>query len=292
MGDFFIFAYIPNLFNMKYSYLVVYFLFATTFALSQNKEKIKGSKTVVEKPIEIGEFKALEIEDNLTVFLEKGEKNEVIVETDDNLHEVISTDIKEKTLRIYTSKEISSYKKLNIKIKYTNDLKSVAAKNIAIINAIEAVQLDSITFKTKDYAKLYLNVNSKNFTLQSDDKSKIELNLKAEKSKIQLSKNAQIKALITTTDLAFDLYQKTNAIIEGETTNAVIRLDNNSTFTGNNFTIKNADVTTEENSSCIIMADTSLIVDADNSTKIYLLGAPKIEVRKFLGEAQLIKKAK
>nr|WP_315150459.1 DUF2807 domain-containing protein [uncultured Flavobacterium sp.] len=277
---------------MKYSHLVIFFLLTTTLAISQNKEKIKGSKTVVEKPKEIGEFTALEIEDNLTVFLEKGAKNEIKIESDDNLQEAISFDIKEKTLRIYTTKEITSFKKLTLKIKYTNDLKSVTAKNISIINALEAVQLDDITFKSLDFSKLYLNVNSKSFNLISDDKTKVELNLKAEKSKIQLSKNAQVKALITSTDLAFDMYQKSTAIIEGESTNAIIRQDNNSVFTGVNFTIHNADVTAEASAVCNLRADTSLIVDANGTSKIYLLGTPRIEVRKFLGEAQLIKKAK
>ena len=280
------------MYKMKYSHLIVFFLLATTLAIGQNKEKIKGSKVVVEKPKEIGDFTAIEIEDNLTIFLEKGTKNEITIQSDDNLQDIISFDIKEKTLRIYTSKEISSFKKLTLKIKYTNDLKSVTAKNVSIVNALEAVMLDDITFKSLDFAKLYLNVNSKIFNLISDDKSKVELNLKSEKSKIQLSKNAQIKALITSTDLAFDLHQKSTAIIEGESTNTIIRQDNNSVFTGINFTIKNADVTTENEAICNLLADTSLIIDANNTSKIYLLGAPRIEVRKFLGEAQLIKKAK
>lgn len=277
---------------MKYSHLVVFFLLTTTLAIGQNKEKIKGSKTVIEKPKEIGEFTALEIEDNLTVFLEKGAKNEIKIEADDNLQDVISFDIKEKTLRIYTTKEISTFKKLSLRIKYTNDLKSVTAKNVSIINALEAVQLDDITFKSLDFAKLYLNVNSKIFGLISDDKSKVELNLKAEKSKIQLSKTAQLKALINSTDLALDMYQKTTAIIEGESTNAILRQDNNSVFTGVNFTVHNADITTEASAVSNLRADTSLIVDANGSSRIYLLGTPRIEVRKFLGEAQLIKKAK
>lgn len=292
MGDFFIFVLQPKLYKMKYSYLVVFFLLVTTLTIGQNKERIKGSKIVVEKPKEIGDFTALEIEDNLTIFLEKGTKNEIKIDADDNLHDNISFDIKEKTLRIYTSKEISSFKKLVIKITYTNDLKSVVAKNATIVNALEAVILDDITFTSLDFAKLYLNVNSKNFTLISDDKSKIELNLKAEKAKIQLSKNAQIKALATTTDIAFDLYQKATAIIEGDATNAIIRQDNNSVFTGFNLTTKNADVTTQGSAICNLMTDTTLIVDADNTSKIYLVGTPKIEVRKFLGEAQLIKKPK
>lgn len=277
---------------MKYQHLLVFFLLATTCTIAQNKERIKGSKIVLEKPKEIGEFTALEIEDNLTVFLEKGPKNEIKIEADDNLHENISFDLKEKTLRIYTSKEAGGFKKMILHIKYTNDLKSVVAKNASIINALEAVQLDDITFTSLDFAKLYLNVNSKNFALIADDKTKIELNLKSEKSKIQLSKNAQLKALISTKDLAFDMYQKTIATIEGDATNAVIRQDNNSVFNGFNFTIKNAEATTESNAVCNIMADTTLIIDATDSSKINLLGTPKIEVRKFLVEAQLIKKVK
>lgn len=277
---------------MKFQHLLVFLLLATNITFGQNKERIKGSKIVVEKPKEIGEFTALEIEDNLTVFLEKGSKNEIKIEADDNLHENISFDLKEKTLRIYTPKEASSFKKLIVRIKYTNDLKSVVAKNIAIVNAIEAVQLDTITFTSLDFAKLYLNVNSKIFGLKADDKSKIELNLKSEKAKVQLSKNAQLKALISTVDLAFDMYQKTTSIIEGDAVNTIIRLDNNSIFNGFNFTIKNADATTESNSICNIMTDTTLVVDANDNSKINLLGTPKIEIRKFLGEAQLIKKLK
>jgi len=277
---------------MKISYLFVLFLLTTTMAVGQNKEKLKGSKIVTEKPKETEAFNALEIEDNLTVYLIKGPKNEIKIEADDNLHENISFDIKEKTLRIYTPKEASGFKKLIVRVTYTNDLKSVVAKNASIVNAIEAVQLNDITFSSLDFAKLYLNVNSKKFTLVSDDKSKIELNLKSEKAKIQLSKNAQIKALLSTTDLAFDLYQKTTAAIEGDATNAIIRLDNNAIFTGSKFTVKNADVTTESESVCTILAETTLVVDAIDTSKINVLGAPKIEMRKFLGEAQLIKKMK
>lgn len=277
---------------MKYSQLVIFFLFVTTVGISQNKEKIKGSKTVLEQTKEVDAFTNLEIEDNLTVFLEKGEKNEITIEADDNLHDVISFDNKEKTLRIYTSKEISSSKKLTLKIKYTKDLKSVTAKHATIINALEVIILDDITFKAMDYSKLYLNVNSKKFTLQANDKAKTELNLKAEKATIQLSKNAQIKALVATTDLVFDMYQKTTAMIEGETTNATIRQDNDSEFTGINLTVYNADVTIDGSAVCNVRAETALILDANGKSKTNLYGAPKIEVRKFAGEVQLIKKPK
>lgn len=277
---------------MKISQTVLLFLLTTTLTFAQNKDKIKGSKTVIEKPQEIGDFNSLEVDDNITVYLEKGGKNEIKIEADDNLHEIISFDLKEKALRIYTTKEATSFKKLIVRIKYTDDLKTVIAKNASIINAIETVQLDDITFSSFDFSKLYLNVNAKNFTLKSDDKTKIELNLKSEKAKIELSKNSQLKALISTVDMAFDMYQKSTATIEGDATNTVIRLDNNSIYTGIKFTIKNGDVTTESNAVCNLFVETSLIIDATDKSEIHLLGTPKIEIRKFLGETKLIKRLK
>jgi hypothetical protein len=46
-----------------------------------------------------------------------------------------------------------------------------------------------------------MNVNASKFVLQSNDKSKTELNIKSENTTIELSKNASLKALLTTTDL-------------------------------------------------------------------------------------------
>jgi hypothetical protein len=62
-----------------------------------------------------------ELEDNLEVYLEK-EKTGIKIEADDNLHDIISMDLRDKILRIYTSKE-AKIQKLIVKVTYTNDLK-------------------------------------------------------------------------------------------------------------------------------------------------------------------------
>jgi hypothetical protein len=83
------------------------------------------------------------------------------------------------------------------------------------------------------------------------------LNVKSEKVKIVLSKDAALKSLITTA-IACDLYQNAEANIEGSAQNAVIRLDNNSEFTGNKLTIKDLELITESYSTASINAETSL----------------------------------
>ncbi len=292
MDDFFIFVALLIYTEMKKYAILFLFLLSATVVVSQNKEKIKGSKTVTIEPKEIGNFSTIEVEDNIEVYLEKGEKNEIKIEADDNLHDIISLELRDGILRVYTSKLAVNYKKLIVRITYTNNLTLVTSKNESIVNAIQEIQLNEITFKPLDYSKLYLNVNSKNFILQANDKSKIELNLKSENATIELSKNAILKTLVTTTDLKCDLYQKSNAAIEGSATNAIIRLDNNSVLVGNKLTIKNADVTAEGYTSCSIFAETTLVLQAADKSEIQLSGAPKIEIRSFSGEAKLLKKLK
>lgn len=277
---------------MKKYTTILLLVLVTTIALAQKKEKVKGSKTVTTELKEVERFNALEVADNLEVSLERGEKNELKIEADDNLHEIISVEVRDNILRIFTSKEAVNYKKLMVRITYTKDFNSVTAKDNTVINAIQELQLNDITFKTQNYSQLYLNVNAKNFILQSDDKSKIELNLKSENATIELSKNAALKALINSVDLKCDVYEKANANLEGDVTNAVIRMDNNSVLTGNKLTIKNADLTTESYSNCSFFAETTISIDAKEKSEIQLLGNPKIEIRQFADEAKLLKKLK
>lgn len=277
---------------MKNHIAIFLLILSTTLTLAQKKDKIKGSRIVTIENKEIGNFEALEVEDNIEVNLERGEKNNIKIEADDNLHDIISFDLKDNTLRIYTTKEAVNYKKLIVRVTYNSDLTLVTSKNEAIINALEEIQLDEITFKTSDYSKLFLNVNTKKFILQADDKSKTELNLRSDNTTIQLSKNASLKSLLTTFDLKVDMYQKSNATLEGNATKAIIRLDNNSNLTGNKLIVKDAEIITESYTNCSLFVETNVIIDAAGKSEIHLFGSPKIEMRQFSEEAKLLKKMK
>jgi len=287
-----IFLYLSksNLELMKKSTALLLLVFVTTLTFAQKREKIKGSKIVTTSVKEVGSFDALEVDDNIEVYLEQGEKNEIKIEADDNLHDIIGMDLREKTLRLYTNKESSIFKKLSVKVTYTKSLNKVIAKNEAIVYAIQELQLDDITMNCVDFSKLYLNVNAKKFTLIADDKSRTELNLKAEDGNLQLSKNAGVKTLVSAVKFKCDLYQKATAAIEGIAEKATIRLDNNSIFTGTKFTLKDANVTAEGSAVATILADTTIAIAAGDKSEISLYGDPKIDLTRFSEEAKLIKK--
>lgn len=272
------------------NYVPLLLLLISTFAFAQKSEKIKGSKTVTIQTKEIGSFNSLEVSDNIEVYLDRGEKCELKIEADDNLHDIIKIDLTSGTLRINTTKEANNYKKLVVRVTYTKELKMVAAQNEAVILAIQEIQLDEITFKTHEEAALFLNVNAQHFALYADGNTKTELNLKSVKTTLELSKNTSLKALISSQNLKCDLYQKAKATLEGDVDKATIRLDNNSLLTANHLGIKNADLLAEGYSNCSINVTANLSIDASGNSTIHLYGEQKIETKRFMDNAALIKK--
>lgn len=264
-------------------------LFLSVASFAQKKEKVKGSKVVKLEQKQVENFESIEVEDNLEVFLVKGDECGFEVEADDNLIEFVEYKLTGKNLRVSTSRDISSYKKLSVRITYNDKLNMVIAKDETNVTALSDVTVDNVTFKSYDYAKLFLNAKTKNFTLMANDKSKVELNLKSQKTAIDLSKSAYVKALISTGEMRFDMYQKSSADIEGDVLDLKLRLDNTCDFTGKKLTAKTALIETTAYAKTSINVSTNATIDASGNSEIELFGEPKIEMKRFT-ESAMIKK--
>ena len=272
----------------KIVYVLVAFLMVT-ISFAQKKEKIKGSKIVTVTVKEIESFDAIDIADNLEVFLVKSDKNSVEIEADDNLHDAIIFEILGSTLKFYTTKDVIRAKKFSVRINYTNDLKMIVVKNDAILNALADLNLDSITIKNFDNSKSYLNVKSTSFSLILNDKSEGELNVKAEKTTLELSTSSSLKALVASPEFKLDMYQKAKAEIEGDAAKATIRLDNNTSLIAKKFTVAEMELVTEMYSYCEINVKDKVIISATGKSEIELLGDAKVELPVFRNNANLQK---
>ncbi|WP_445452197.1 GIN domain-containing protein [Flavobacterium sp. 25HG05S-40] len=269
--------------------ITLFILFISVLTYAQKKEKVKGSKIVKLEQKQVDNFESVEVEDNLEIFLVKGDECALEIEADDNLIEFVEYKLTGKNLRISTSRDISSYKKLSVRVTYNDKMNMVIAKDETNVTALSDVVLDDITFKSYDYAKLFLNAKTKNFTLMANDKSKIELNLKSDKTAIDLSKSAYVKALISSPDMRFDVYQKASADVEGDVINLKLRLDNSSDFNGKKLTAKNATVELAAYSKLSINISNLATIDASGNSEMDLYGEPKIEIKRFT-ESAMIKK--
>lgn len=275
---------------MKKIAFLVMAVFISTLAFSQKKEKVKGSKIVTIEKKEVESFTAIEVHDDLEIFLIKGDKNAIELEADDNLHDAVDLKYNGGTIIISAAKEVSSFKKFTIRVTYTDELKTVEARNKSKVQGIEEIKLEDITFKSIENSKLFLYVNAKALTVIGNDKSEIQLNAKSESVNIELSKNATIKALVSSTEMKLDLYQKSKAVIEGDVIDLKLRFDNNINFAGNNLNSKNCELFAEGYSNATLTVETSLSLNISGSSEVYLYGEPKIEMKRFADNSTLYKK--
>ncbi len=125
---------------------------------------------------------------------------------------------------------------------------------------------------------------------KSFGKSKTRLNLTADSTRVELSDNSKLDALINSKTANFDLYLRSDAVIEGSANDSVIRLDNSTNFNGAQFDVKKVEVSLEDTSDLTISATESISITASGDSDIYLFGSPVITITKFEDTAKLQKK--
>lgn len=273
--------------------ILMLFLFGgITLVQAQKKEKIKGSKIVTTEIKELENFEAIEVDEKLEITLVPGDKPQLEIEADDNLQEIFQFEIVNKTLRIRTNKEASGAKKVAIRIQYTPEFKLLIAKGQVTFKALAEITVPELTVKTSTNAKVFMNAKVDQFTLVMEEKSMMELNLKASETLLELNKNATLQALIYSKNMKADFYQKANAVLEGDLENLNLRLDNSVEFIGKKLTSKNIYLKTDNVVNCSVMALEKLSLEVAGRSEVSIYGNPAIEIIKFGDDAVLRKKSK
>lgn len=152
--------------------------------------------------------------------------------------------------------------------------------------------MEKITIKNYNNSKSFLNVKSNYFALILDDKANAEINVKAESTSLELSKNSELKALIASPELKLDMYQKSTATIEGTASVAKMRLDNNSHLNAKKLVIGTLEVETDGYTKCEVNVSSAITIAAAGKSQIELWGEQKITIKKFANNTTLYKKDK
>lgn len=256
------------------------------------QEKIKGDRNVTVRQTYIDDFETIVVDGDFDVEIVYNSKPSVNVEADDNLHEVIQFEVIDGTLKFAQTMKITSKKKLQITVNYGDALQNIDVRGDGEIRSLTSMELGNATLTTSENSRAYLNIRAKNFIYKSSGKSKTRLNLTADSTKVELSDNTKLDALINSKIADFDMYQRSDAAIEGSATNSVIRLDNSTNFNSAKFDVKIIDAMLEDNSDLTITATESISIAASGDSEIYLYGNPAITISKFDGTSKLQKKEK
>lgn len=275
--------------NMKHYIITTFLLFITISTFAQNKEKIKGNREVTTVIYELDPFTKLEVIEELEITIINGTSPQVEVITDENLHEVFAIDVVDGTLKIATTKEIRSSKKLEIFVTISENLEGIRVEGKAELKSLTTLNIKKTEINAFGDAEIDLKIKSDTLTINSfgsaDQKYQIytkELNLTAlEDSKIE----ANIQATKVTSRVEF-----AEVKLEGQADNLYVQVKEKGEFITPKFKVKDMIVKATEQAKVVVNATGSITIDAYDTAEISLLGSPTlINILTFEGEAVLRK---
>lgn len=262
-------------------------LTSTAFVSAQTDEKIKGDRNVTIKQTNIDPFNSIVVGEDFSVEIIYNSVASVEVEADSNLHEHIIFDVVNGTLTFKTIKSITSSKRMNIKVNYTDILENIEVIENGEIRSLTSLELKNSVLKTSGSSRAYLNIKTTEFNYTASDKSKAKLNINATNAIIVLNDNVKIEALLNSKSAKIDLYQRASAKLEGTIETTQLRLDNSASFNGKEFLTTTCNLVTDMSSSATIRVNDSITIEASGNSEVYLYNTPKITLTKLIGNSKL-----
>ncbi|GAA4239556.1 hypothetical protein GCM10022291_34340 [Postechiella marina] len=138
-------------------------------------------------------FNAIKASEGLDVYLNQSHNENIIVEADNNLHELIITEVVNGVLKIHTSKNIgrATSKKVIVNFKNISKISSSSGSDVYANKVINANHLELSTSSGSD---MELEVNASVINCKSSSGSDLRLSGQTEKLIAQASSGSDINA--------------------------------------------------------------------------------------------------
>ncbi len=273
-------------------FLFILSLIVAFSGLAQKKEKIKGNREVLIKKFTLPHFTALELGEHFEINLQKvTDTTSVVIETDDNLFDVIHYKVENGTLTFYTSMQIVKKKRLRITVFVPQDFNHIQLKQHAKVYNDERLNLPHLKIDITDKATATLKLHlKKELAINAMGKSNLDLDVFAENAQVYLTEDAALKGLLNIKQVTMTLDDHADANLTGEMTHLTLKIKEKSTFKADGLAIKEAVVKAFDKAETYIKITDSVEFYLSGDTETYLFGNPKIKLKAFDDNAILYKK--
>lgn len=136
---------------------------------------IDGNGKVVSADRNIqGDFKNIKVSQGLELYITQGNSVDLTVKADENLHELIMTEVENNTLSIYTTENIrrASSRKIILSITDVEAIKATSGSDVFSTNLIE---VDDLEINCTSGAEITLDVKTESLNCHSTSGSDIKL---------------------------------------------------------------------------------------------------------------------
>ncbi len=259
-------------------------------SIAQKKEKIKGSRNVVEISKEFpASFNTVEIDDGLEVDLRVSSLNSYKLEADDNLFEVIKLTVTDSVLKIYTTHKITSSKKIKLELT-TDGLERIVLRNDASLDSKGQLTSNQLSLVAYNSSRFDLDVEATVVEVELHQNAGGELELKSDETTIKMYNRTDLEAEISTNNLTVNLEKDAELKLKGDAADAEYELKDATRLRAKNLKATNANLYIERSSEIELTTSRNLELYAKDKSRIYLYGNPKIKIKGLSDTTKLIKK--
>lgn len=167
-------------------------LTACNFDIHLGQVNGNGNVVTEDRPV-YEDFDRVKGSDGLDVYLTEGTENKIVVEADENLMDIIETEISNGRLHITTNENIGRAKSKKVHVTYVN-LTEVGASSGADVIGNSVLRGERITLDSSSGADLEVEVNAKDVYAESSSGADLKVSGKATSLSANASSGSDIKA--------------------------------------------------------------------------------------------------
>ncbi|WP_411030068.1 GIN domain-containing protein [Spongiimicrobium sp. 3-5] len=274
--------------KLKNITLVIVLTLSHCLIFAQRKPKIKGNRSVTEVVQELPPFSAIELNDDLEIFLQKGISEGYTVTADDNLVDILKFKVVDSTLIISSFYKIIAKKKLDITVNY-RELEGITVRD-GKIGVKETVVSDQLFVNTFGTSKIDLNAAASIMSVTMEEGSSGVFNLDSDSLNINLKNKANAYIYSVGEKSTLELDKNTSVTFDGTTDSLQVKMSGNANLKAENMEAAVVSAKLEDAAFAKVYAYKSFELSAMGSTRVHLYGDPRVIIQQFLGTSALLKK--
>jgi len=160
---------------------------------------IEGNGKVVVQERSVSSFTVIDVGGAFEIELTQGDQTALTIEADENLLNLIITEVSGNTLEIYTKEDIRKFEKLKVYITFV-ELEELDLSGACEVYGNGTLQLDKLSCDVSGAMEMDLSLNASELTIDASGASEINLAGFAETVSIELSGAGELSAFELETD--------------------------------------------------------------------------------------------
>lgn len=276
---------------MKKFIYILFILFSVNGINAQKKEKIKGNKNVVEVYNELSAFHTFEVHDDLKVmFSTNNTTNNYSIVTDSNLTDVVKFEVKDSILKIFTTHQIASKKKLNITLNVDTFQKINAYDKATLVQIGHFNSNQEIEINAFNDSNLKLDIKAAKIKAVFNNNADGDVYFEADSITTFLNDEIDVKGVLKAKHIELKMKKDAEAKFEGYSNDLKLEMIGAPVLKASELMNRKVEAKLTDSSTASVNCANEIVLYLDGKSKIYLHNTPNVIVKGLRGTSQILKK--